>query len=268
MNARADVALEREFAAALLDPECAPPVGLATWNGSDPALRFAVHRNNVVVSLIDALAATFPVLRKSIGASDFAALARHFVRAHPPASPVLAEWGDAFAPWLAACEAMRGRRWLADLARLERARVRAFHAAVARALTPQRLASLHADPDLLSRVRFVLHPALHVFSSRFAVVTLWSAPQETDAAAAAPCVDRAESALVLRDAADDVLVIAVGAAEAAFVRALQRGCTLAAAAASGAARAPAAQPFDLAAALARLLGSGQLVGWRGDGVHR
>ncbi|MBP8278840.1 MAG: putative DNA-binding domain-containing protein, partial [Propionivibrio sp.] len=37
------------FAAALLDPDLAPPNGLIAWNGSDPARRFAVYRNNVVV---------------------------------------------------------------------------------------------------------------------------------------------------------------------------------------------------------------------------
>ena len=44
------------FAAALLDPDLPPPDRLIAWNGSDPARRFAVYRNNVVVSLVDALA--------------------------------------------------------------------------------------------------------------------------------------------------------------------------------------------------------------------
>mgnify|MGYP001390820627 CR=1 FL=1 len=43
------------FAAALLDAERAVPSGLVAWNGSDPARRFAIYRNNVVVSLVDAL---------------------------------------------------------------------------------------------------------------------------------------------------------------------------------------------------------------------
>ena len=48
------------FAQALLDPDLPCPSGLCTWNGSDPARRFAVYRNNVVVSLIDALADIVP----------------------------------------------------------------------------------------------------------------------------------------------------------------------------------------------------------------
>ncbi|MBK6864396.1 MAG: putative DNA-binding domain-containing protein, partial [Ideonella sp.] len=41
------------FARALLQPDAPCPAGLKTWNGSDPAKRFAVYRNNVVVSLVD-----------------------------------------------------------------------------------------------------------------------------------------------------------------------------------------------------------------------
>ena len=46
--------LQPDWAAALLDPERPPPPGLRAWNGSDPARRFAVHRNNVVASLVSA----------------------------------------------------------------------------------------------------------------------------------------------------------------------------------------------------------------------
>lgn len=50
---------QQAIAAALLDPAQPCPPGLTTWNGSDPAHRFAVYRNNVIVSLVDALADTF-----------------------------------------------------------------------------------------------------------------------------------------------------------------------------------------------------------------
>lgn len=50
---------------ALLDPEHEIPAALITWNGSDPAQRFAVYRNNVTVSLLEAIADTFPD-RKSV----------------------------------------------------------------------------------------------------------------------------------------------------------------------------------------------------------
>ena len=68
------------FAAALLDPAAPCPSGLVTWNGSDAAQRFGVYRNNVTVSLIDAVADTFPVVQQLVGADFFRAMAGAFVR--------------------------------------------------------------------------------------------------------------------------------------------------------------------------------------------
>ncbi len=81
------------FAAALLTPELPSPAGLRVWNGSDPAARLAVYRNNVVSSLIDAVADSFPVTQELVGEEFFRAMAAVFVRAHPPRSKVLTHYG-------------------------------------------------------------------------------------------------------------------------------------------------------------------------------
>ena len=95
-----DAPTTAHWADLLLEPGDCAPAGLRSWNGSDPAQRFAVHRNNVLASLGDALAETFPVLREVVGADCFGALALAFVRQHPPRHPVLADWGEDFGPWL------------------------------------------------------------------------------------------------------------------------------------------------------------------------
>jgi len=120
---------QHAFASALLDPARPVPSGLATWNGSDPVARFAVYRNNVVVSLVAALADTFPVVRELVGEEFFTAMARLYVAEQPPLSPVLAHYGDGFADWVVQFEPAAAVPCLADMARLERARVRAYHAA-------------------------------------------------------------------------------------------------------------------------------------------
>ena len=107
------------WCAALLDPDREVPPGLSTWNGSDPAQRFAVYRNNVTVSLMDALAETFPVCQAMVGAPHFRDLARAFVRRHPPRSPVLARYGHGFADFIAECTLAAPWPYLPDLARLE-----------------------------------------------------------------------------------------------------------------------------------------------------
>ena len=52
-----------DFAGAILPAQASTPASLKAWNGSDPAPRFAVHRNNVITSLVGALADGFPVTR-------------------------------------------------------------------------------------------------------------------------------------------------------------------------------------------------------------
>lgn len=60
------------FAGALLDADQACPDGLFSNNGADPASRFAVYRNNVHSSLINALAAAYPVTLQLVGDEFFA----------------------------------------------------------------------------------------------------------------------------------------------------------------------------------------------------
>ena len=165
------------FAAALLDPDAPCPAGLTAWNGSDPARRFAVYRNNVIASLIDALAETFPVTLELVGEEFFRAMAGVFVRVAPPRSALLAEYGEGFPDFIENFEPARGVPYLADVARLELLRVRAFHAADADPVSPEQIAHALADPERLPALRVVCHPSLGVLSSRYAVVSLWAAHQ-------------------------------------------------------------------------------------------
>jgi hypothetical protein len=264
---------EAAFAQALLDRESPPPAGLVAWNGSDPAARFAVYRNNVVASLTAALADTFDVVRQLVGEAFFATLARHFIAAHPPTAPVLAGYGAALPGFiehfLDRHAPAAGLPYLADVARLEFARVQAFHAADAAALDPAAVAAmarLLADPAALAGTTLQLHPSLAVVASRHAVASLWSAHQ---GALALEDVDPAlpEAALVLR-ADDDAAVVRVPHAVARFVAALQAGAALgdAAAQAAQAAQATHGEPpdgiaFDPAAAFGVLLHHPLIVAW-------
>lgn len=259
MNLDAASAWQAGFAAGLLDPARPLPAGLRVPRGADPRSRLAVHRNNVVVSLVEALAAVFPVVRRLVGADFFDAMAAAFVRARPPRSPVLADYGDDFADWLESFEPAASLPYLPDVARLERARVRAHHAADARPLDVTELSARLANPAALPQARLVLHPSCRVIVSAFAPATIWAAHQaEADDAPAPIAADGPEAALVLRDPADTVLVVPVAPAAGVFCRALGAGATLGDAAA-------AAGGFDLAGALTRLIRHGAIVGWHDPG---
>jgi hypothetical protein len=244
--------LQPDWAAALLDPACPPPPGLRAWNGSDPARRFAVHRNNVVASLVSALADGFPVVQALVGEEFFRAMAAVFVRAHPPRSAVLAQYGAEFPAFVADFAPARALPYLADVARLEQARAEAAQARDAAPLAAHDAAAALACGERVGALRLVPHPALRVVASPHAVVALWAAHQGEgrleDVDPSQP-----QSALVVRPHFE-VLVVPCDAATAAFAGALQRGLSLA----EAAAHAAADGPFDLAAALSHLMARGAL----------
>lgn len=247
-----------DFGAALFDAGAgaAGPAGLRAWNGSDPARRFAVHRNNVAVALTQALADTFPVVKQLVGEDFFAAMAGLYWREQPPQSPVLARWGEGFPQWLAAFAPARSLPYLPDVARLELARVAAWQAADATPLGENEWRRRMADATTLTQSRPALHPSCRVLRSPFDVHALWAAHQQ-EGEWPAIHIDRPCAVLVLRDPADEVLVVRLDEPSAAFIEALGAGTPFAQAL-SG------APGVALVATLALLLRHGAIVGFADD----
>src|ERR1700730_4163511 len=109
---------ESNFARALCDRELPVPPGVVAHNSERPQERFAVYRNNVMVSLTGALEARFSATRKIVGEEFFKAAARQFVAAHPPRSPIMMFYGDAFPSFLTGFEPAWRVPYIADVARL------------------------------------------------------------------------------------------------------------------------------------------------------
>ena len=166
------IVTQDQFRAALLDPQAATPAGLTDRKGATAPKRFAVYRNNVAVSLTEALADGFPAVAKLVGEPFFKAMAGVFLRQHPPTSPVLARWGDAFPAFLEGFAPAATLPYLPDVARLELALRRAYHAADAPTLDPARLGAL--DPDALMAARLRFAPAVSVLSSPHPVHAIWA----------------------------------------------------------------------------------------------
>ncbi len=241
--------IQSDFAHALLDPDRAVPDGLTSHTARHPQKRFAVYRNNVVVSLVNALRAKFPATERIVGEEFFAAMARVFVTAHPPRSKILHTYGDDFGDFIAAFEPASELPYLADVARLEAARTRAYHAADVAPLGASVFAEI--DPQAVADLRLTLHPSLQVLRSSHPVVTIWAMNAgEIELAPVDP--DAAEDALILRPVLD-VAVRVLPPGGAAFLLALSGGAPLAEAAASAASDDGR---FDLTANLAGLVTSG------------
>lgn len=220
------------LADALLEPSIPCPKGIQAWNGSDADRRLAVHRNNTIASLTDALADAHPVTQQLVGMDFFRAMAQVFVRRSPPRSPVLALYGDGFADFVAGFEPAQALPYLADVARLEMARLRACHAADAHVLTLPELGQALQRATQVDELRLRCHPSLSVVQAEHAAVSLWVAHQSEAGLAQLQHIDvhQAESAWVLRQGLH-VLVLRATPGMAAFAGALLENCALAEAAA-------------------------------------
>jgi hypothetical protein len=245
--------VQDSFAAALLDPALPVPPALTAHSGGIPGKRFAVYRNNVVVSLIEALRARFPAIEKIVGEEFFAAMARAFVSEHPPRAKILSEYGDDLPGFIARFAPAAHLRYLPAVARLEAARTQAYHAADAEPLPHAALAQF--DAKRLFALTFATHPSMRIVRSRHPIVTIWamnSGELELGPIDEAEC----EDALIIRPHFD-VQVRRLPAGGAVFLQSLTDGLPLGEAAQYAADSEPG---FELVANLAGLIDSGALAG--------
>jgi hypothetical protein len=245
-------AVEKVFAACLTDRARSAPDHLADSGGVRPERRFAVYRNNVAVSLSGAIAKRFPAVQRIVGEDFFAELARAYVAANPPRSPVMMTYGDEIPDFLAAAAGLDELPYLADVARLEAARTRAYHAKDAEPLAAQAFAAI--DPAALGGVAIDLHPSVEIVRSEHPVVAIWA--MNAGEAELGEIDDwRAEDALIARPELD-VTVRVLPPGGAAFLNALKSGAPLGEAAAIA---ADDAADFDLTRNLIGLIEAGLAV---------
>lgn len=237
------------FTSALLDPERPSPAIVSGPNGKSTVRRYNVYRNNVTVSLINALAATFPATQRITGADFFRAMARFHVRATPPTSPLLFEYGRDFPDFIERYEYARSMPWLADVARIERAWLDSYHAADAEPLGPQVLVSI--PPGQLADIVLVPHPATRVLCSRFPAVSIFAANRNSNPANPME-VSEPEDALITRPRLE-VMVRHLPPGGATFLSRLVDGEKLGVAAAAAFADHP---QFDLSASIAGMIEAG------------
>jgi hypothetical protein len=237
------------FAPALLDPTREPPSVVTGPRGKAAGKRYDVYRNNVTVSLIDALAAIYPAVQRITGSDFFRAMARFHVRETPPTSPLLFEYGRAFPAFIATYAHGQSLPWLSDVARIERAWLDAYHAADAAPLAPGGLAAV--APERLADLVFIAHPATRIVRSQFSTVTIFAANRGTDPVGRIDA-STAEDALITRPDAE-VVVRRLPPGGAKFASWLMSGRSLGEAVAAALDRSPS---FDVAANIAGLIEAG------------
>ena len=213
---------QTNFSNAVLNPEMAAPSGLVGPDGLPSSKRFSVYRNNVMVSLIDAMAANFPAIKRLVGDDFFAATAREFIMQHPPTEPVLFLYGDGFAGFLEIFPPVADFPYLADVARVEYAWLQSYHAADMEPLEAAALGAVEAEK--VGQAKFTPHSAMWLFRSIWPAATLMDRNRE-----GADCSDIdlsiGEDILITRPQLDvQTLILPEGGYE--FISALAAGETL------------------------------------------
>ncbi|MGJ8585015.1 MAG: HvfC/BufC N-terminal domain-containing protein [Marinosulfonomonas sp.] len=237
---------QSEFSTAILNPEQAVPSGLSDPEGRPAGRRFSVYRNNVAVSLTDALKVAFPVVTKLVGDEFFTAMAGVFLRQHPPSSPLMMYYGAEFAGFLEGFEPVAHLGYLPDVARLEQALRLSYHAADANPVSPDTMQSI--APERLMTAQFVLVPSVRLVHSQWPIYSIWLV--NTDDTAPAPQM-RAEAVLITRPEFDPMpVLLPEGGAE--FMLTLGKGRSF-----SDAVEA-AGEGFDLTTMIGHLL-AGQTI---------
>jgi hypothetical protein len=238
------------FAKALIDPEAPRPAGLVDGAGREAGRRFDVYRNNVIVSLMEALEAAFPVTRKLVGHSNFKAIARRFVQAHPPSSPLMMFYGAQMPAFLRGYEPAKNIGYLPDVARMEIALRDSYHAADAVPIDPTRLGQI--CPEDLMSTTFSFAPAVKLLQSSWPIHAIWLFNQDDNA----PKPEMAaQDVLIVRPELDPRPVLLPPGA-AAFTRALMRGDTLGEALTEATKQSP---NFDLTQHLTLLISTGAIL---------
>jgi hypothetical protein len=242
-----------DFLPALLDPDRPVPAGLQDGAGRPAGRRFNVYRNNVATSLIAALEQGFPAVARLLGPQNFAGLARAFVQANPPASRLMMHYGAGFAEFLESTPALSAMGYLGDVARLELALRRSYHAADAPPLDPATLGAI--PPADLDATTLALAPAVDLIRSRWPLHAIWS--YALNPGAPKPTAE-AQDVLITRPEFDPV-ANPLPPGGGAFVAALMAGAPLGAAHEAG---LSGDKNFDASAILGLLIAGQAITGAR------
>lgn len=239
------------FCQAMMDASLPVPTGLIDPENASAGRRFAVYRNNIAVSLTEAMHSAFPVIAKLLGKANMDGLSGLYLRAHPPSSPLMMFYGAEFPAFLEGMSQLSHLGYLGDVARLELALRHSYHAADAAPIAPEALATL-SETELLA-TKVTLAPAVQLLRSHWPVQAIWHFNTVAGASQPQP---GAQDVLITRPEFDPVPQV-LTASGYIWVAALNEGASI------GDAVSLATQTdedFDMVAPLALLLQGNAIIG--------
>lgn len=247
---------QQAFRRAIVAQDAASDELFAAGTG-DTARRLQIYRHAYRSRLTDALAANYPALARALGDAAFSDLAARYMDAKPSRQPSIRWFGDALDAFAGEQEVLPHPA-LRDLLRLEWAICCAFDAADAPPATRDDYVQL--APEAWPALRLRLHPSATVLDLAWNVEPTWQAlTRDADAGverALPEPVDHAHEVVVWREGLTPKWR-SLDAAEAACLRAVQRGESFAELCEAAARHVEAAQaPVSVVGWLQRWLADG------------
>lgn len=225
--------------------------GVILGDGLNAEDRLNIHRNNTTILLTEALAATFKVCHKLVGEDFFEAVARVYVRTHPPQNPCLYMYGHDFAEFLNTLPQIESVPYLPDVARMEWLWNEAFHAADTNALNAADLSDI--APEVYGDLIFEPHPTLRLIDSPYPIKEIWNLNQDGVPEDATVDLDEGGQNLAIVRRRSHVQMIELSPGGFVLTKRLSEGETLNAA---FEAAIQTETDFDPTASLAILIGAG------------
>lgn len=245
--------LQQAFAADLWDDDLHNMQGLILDDQLSAAQRFNVYRNNFQTSLVDALAAIYPVVEQLVGREFFEFMADRYIRTYPSSSGNLHNLGHALPRFLGRFQAVSKLPYLAHVARLEWAYHTVFHAVAQSPFEPNALERIVAED--YPKLRFSFGTACRMVHSTFPIFRIWKLNQEGYGGDKKVNLDEGPEAVVIVRPEMGVELWRLEPAEKVFLQTLESGAILGDALEAS---LRIASDFDLQSALVRYLSSGVL----------
>lgn len=134
-----------------------------------------LYRHAILATLVRALEAIYPVCRQLVGDEFYSAMCRVYARGYPSESPDLGDYGAHFADFIGTFEPAASLNYLPEVARLEWAWHRAFHAADEAGLDIAALERVTVEDN--GRILFRLPMSASLLTADFPVQTIWQVNQ-------------------------------------------------------------------------------------------
>jgi len=137
--------------------------------------QFKIYQQSIHDGLTNALQQIYPVCTELVGERYFYSMARKYILSNPSRSPDLTDYGESFSKYIKHHPVITTVPYLSDMAKLEWAYHRAFHAPNETGFNIESIYKYSAEQ--LTKCIFFLPDSHHFISSHFPIDRIWEMHQ-------------------------------------------------------------------------------------------